>query len=90
MDGADAGGYLQVLGTESASNTSAKSVTATCTGDRSVIGGGFVITGGTMVDPAVVISSAPSSSTVWAVTTHQTATTAFSVRAYAICATLSP
>jgi hypothetical protein len=75
-----------VTGTPSASNaTDSKTVTATCTGGLSALGGGFVITGSADVTAS---ASYPSSATVWTVTAAETdpVSANWSVTAYVICA----
>ena len=78
-------GYLQVPGAASASNsTSPKTVTATCTGGRVVVGGGGVTNGATQV---ALTQSQPTSSTVWSVTATEISSTNtnWTVQAFAIC-----
>jgi hypothetical protein len=82
------------VGTLSPDNESAKSMTATCTDGRKVIGGGFELSA--VSDPNVlVLSSAPTSDTVWTVTANSMTSgggvdRSYALRAYAICATVAP
>ena len=75
-------------GTVSADTELAKTVTATCTGGRKVIGGGFEFSN-VSDDHVSVVASFPSSATVWTVSTGDMTSGgdhSYSVRAYAICA----
>jgi hypothetical protein len=68
----------------SASSSSDKSITATCTGGRTVVGGGF----STSISAAGAQSSRATSSTVWTVDAVEFSNTAsaWTVTAYAYCA----
>ncbi len=90
-DGAGAAGYDQ-KSNASADDEDAKSVTATCTGGRKVIGGGFAISDVSGGFYPVVTANGPSSDTAW--TVESTATTGsqdrgYKLTAYAICATVA-
>ena len=64
-------------------------VTATCSSGK-VVGGGVEVVSHTGDGPAI-LASYPSSSTVWTVKADGVfKSTAFSVRAYAICVTATP
>jgi len=67
------------------------SVTATCTGGRFAVGGGFqVVSHGTGDGPAI-LASYPSSNTVWTVTAGPVfKSTTWSVQAYVICVNATP
>ncbi len=86
--GAGATGYLKVTGVASASDITAKTVTATCTAGRSVIGGGYTLGGVAGTEYVQVTSSSPTSATVWTVTSAATTADLYTLQAFAICATV--
>jgi hypothetical protein len=81
-----------ITGGVSADTEAAKTVTATCTGGTKVIGGGFEFS--SVSDASVmVLSSYPTSATVWSVSTSdmtQGGDHSYAVRAYAVCANIAP
>ena len=80
--------YLLVTGTATTDNELVKSATATCTGGRKVVGGGYTAENVSSLSAIAVTASYASSDTVWTVTGDVTSTsgdTSFSLRAYAIC-----
>ena len=78
-------------GTASASNgTDPKTATATCTGSRVAIGGGYTATATTPgnVENVTVTESRATSDTVWSVTADADNITGnWSIQAYVVCAT---
>jgi hypothetical protein len=80
-----------VTGTASADDeTTPKTVTATCSGGRSVLGGGYFISGASDQTSILITQNYPSSSTVWTATgTLSTlgGDNSYSLQAYAICGT---
>jgi hypothetical protein len=87
------GGYLRVAGVASVSNPgNGKSSTATCTGGRVVLGGGYLISGAD-ADQISISQNLATSDTVWSVAAQEiqnNVTTAWSVQAYAICGSATP
>lgn len=83
--------YLMVTGTATANDeTTPKPATATCTGGRSVPGGGYLISGVSSQTAILITQNYPSSSTVWTVmgTLSTTASdTPYALQAYTICGT---
>lgn len=83
--------YLMVTGTATADDeTTPKTATATCTGGRSVLGGGYLISGVSSQTAILITQNYPSSSTVWTVTGTLSTTasdTPYALQAYAICGT---
>ena len=83
-------GYLRITGTPSASGTAQVTVTATCTGGRRAVGGGWRFVSHTGDGPAILESYA-SSDTVWTVTAGPTfKSVAFSVEAFVVCVAAVP
>jgi hypothetical protein len=90
-DGAGAAGYDR-KSDASADDENAKSVTATCTGGRKVIGGGFAVTDVSNGFYPVVTANGPSSDTAWTVESTSTSGAqdrSYALTAYAICATVA-
>jgi hypothetical protein len=84
-------GHVIVTGTASADIEGARTVTATCTSGKYVVGGGWItsnISNGAEIN---ISDSYPSSSTVWTVVGRNDNTsgdTSYSLQAYAICVTI--
>jgi hypothetical protein len=88
-DGEDGvSGWLKITGAESAAIAANDDVTATatCTGGRKVLGGGYSIA--TPAGDEMVTTNAPTSDTVWTVTASSV-TGGGKVTAYALCATVA-
>ena len=99
LDGVDSTGFLRddlvrVPGTASASNsTGPKSSTATCPAGKYLTGGGGFITAAAADAPVALSASEPNAGlTAWTVTAVEGSdyAAAWSVTAYAICATATP
>jgi hypothetical protein len=79
-----------VIGTASADDEAARTVTATCGVGKVVVGGGFITSGAGTPGQIVITANYPSSTTVWTVagTVDSNAGDAsYALRAYAICVT---
>jgi hypothetical protein len=78
-----------VSGTTSASDgTDEKTATATCTGGRKVVGGGYKIVSTIAGNPVPTITQA-TSDTVWSATAVETGgNPTWSIQAFAVCATV--
>ncbi len=73
-----------MTGSATATNSSAKTATASCPDGKKVVGGGFVVSG--QFDPAIR-SSRPTSETTWSVSGTGSLFSTYSLQAYAICVT---
>jgi hypothetical protein len=85
-------GLTIVLGAVGADTFGNRTATATCTGGKKVVGGGFNTLNVSDSRTIAITGSYPSSATVWTVkgTTEQSgASRSYSLQAYAICATAS-
>jgi hypothetical protein len=72
--------------TEKTNTTDPKESTATCTGGRKVIGGGYVVEG-TGLGEVNVYENRPTSDTTWSVkATEDNDNPSYAIQAYAICA----
>ena len=95
--GAGATGYLRITGTNSVDDSSEpKTVTATCTGGRVAVGGGFntTVTDAGDEDNLAVVQNRATSDTVWTVQAYEmqggNVGGNWRVQAFVICATATP
>ena len=85
-------GYALANGTSGANTTSDKTVTATCTAGKSILGGGFATVGLSTASGGTVYQNGPSSATAWTVRVreNQTGTPTWTLNVTAICVTALP
>jgi hypothetical protein len=87
-------GWERVVGTATADNeTFPKTATATCTGSKKLVGGGYLVSAASASSEIVITASYPSSDTVWTTSGTVDSNTggdeSYSLQAYAICATMN-
>jgi hypothetical protein len=88
----DGSGYERVTGVASTDDENAKSVTATCTGGKKIIGGGYLTSNVSSPADIIITSSYPSSDTVWTATGSVITgggDQSYSLQAFALCATMN-
>jgi hypothetical protein len=89
-------GYSKVDGirvpASGTNGTDPKTTTATCTGGRKVVGGGYLVTTSVAgdLDEITVYENRPTSETVWTASAQEDnpSTSSWALQAYAICATI--
>jgi len=77
---------VTIVSNSSAASSSNKSITATCTGGRKIVGGGAII-GSDASGQVGITASYPSSATVWTATgvEHDNDNSNWTITAYALC-----